>query len=102
MVFKSDGEEAEMKVTARILVVVLALAVIPALAFASGGGEQKGGVEKKPTVVLLWLGAQTPYGPPFISNFHFMANAKGWNDIPCLWGMAYVSICPRYLLLPLG
>jgi ribose transport system substrate-binding protein len=70
-----------MKVTARILVVVLALAVIPALAFASGGGEQKGGVEKKPTVVLLWLGAQTPYGPPFISNFHFMANAKGWNDI---------------------
>jgi len=33
-----------------------------------------------PHVALLWLGAQTPYGPPFIANFQFLANEMGWQS----------------------
>ncbi len=58
----------------KILVLLIVCVMVPTMMFAQQAA-------KRPTIVLLWLGAQTPYGPPFISNFHFKANEQGWNDI---------------------
>jgi ABC-type sugar transport system substrate-binding protein len=68
-----------MKLLKQLLILTFFMVLVPAITFAGSGTKEEG--EKKPVVVLLWLGAQTPYGPPFISNFHFLANEKGWVDI---------------------
>lgn len=71
-----------MKRKVVLAVIILAL-LLPAAIFAAGDKEAGSGTPERdrPLVVLLWLGAQTPYGPPFISNFHFLANERGWDDV---------------------
>ena len=61
-----------------IAVLILSLFVV---SFSFIGCKQEvTAVDKKHSVSLLWLGAQTPYGPPFISNYQFLANGNGWDS----------------------
>ena len=56
-----------------VFVFALIAFLAPALLFA--GGAEKG--EKKETVVLLMIGMQSPYCPPYVSNFTNLLNQAG-------------------------
>ncbi|HEA67526.1 MAG TPA: hypothetical protein ENI07_11985 [Desulfobacterales bacterium] len=70
-----------MHLKRNVLAGLLIFAVFMSAQFiwAGGSGEEEE-KDTRPSVVLLWLGAQTPYGPPFIANYQFMANGNGWNS----------------------
>lgn len=56
------------------LVVIL---VLSAFSVFAGGAGEKGG--QRPTIVLLMIGMETPYAPPYASNFQEIVNAAGMN-----------------------
>jgi ribose transport system substrate-binding protein len=59
-----------------LLTSVLVLILVASVAMAGGGGEKAG--EKK-TIVLLMIGMESPYCPPYVSNFQVIVNAAGMN-----------------------
>ena len=64
-----------MQALKKMIIVAVLIMFVPVFLMASGGGKETG-MERK-TVVLLILGTQTPYCPPYVSNFTTKLNEVG-------------------------
>lgn len=58
-----------------LLCVLIVFVLSTFTVFAGGQGEK----EKQKTIVLLMLGMESPYCPPYVSNFQEIVNAAGMN-----------------------
>jgi ABC-type sugar transport system substrate-binding protein len=68
-------EAYDMHVLKKLIIVAVLVMFVPVFLIA-GQGDKDAGMERK-TVVLLILGTQTPYCPPYVSNFTTKLNEVG-------------------------
>jgi len=59
-----------------LLALILVFSLSAFIAAAGGAGEK---AEKQKTIVLLMIGMESPYCPPYVSNFQEIVNAAGMN-----------------------
>ena len=59
-----------------LFTLILAFSLSAFIVAAGGAGEQAG---QKKTIVLLMIGMESPYCPPYVSNFQVIVNAANMN-----------------------
>ncbi|TFG63226.1 MAG: hypothetical protein E4H36_06145 [Spirochaetales bacterium] len=62
-----------------VLLLVMALVFTAMSAFAAGGKEAGSAPAGKKTIVLLMLGMESPYWPPYVANVQKIVEAAGMN-----------------------
>lgn len=75
---KKNSKEWNVKKKINVLVIILVLLFSASLVYA-GGQSESGGKADRATIVLLMLGMESPYCPPYVSNFTEIVSNAGMN-----------------------